>query len=186
MQSHLCDIPGGCGTILKEQVPWSRQRVFYGVPMERIARREKRSEDIQGENMYFRTPGEAKVNIAVLAYEDGILWECRNILYALMRRTAYNLGITLTKRPVVVVNEMTFIKGGLDVVVVADVYCEEKYGGLIESVRGGLNPTKFIFWDEENSKETSGTSVILAASKEELERRLKKEIDRLLENQVVL
>ena len=68
----------------------------------------------------------------------------------------------------------------------ADVYCEEKYGGLIESVRGGLNPTKFIFWDEENSKETSGTSVILAASKEELERRLKKEIDRLLENQVVL
>lgn len=51
---------------------------------------------------------------------------------------------------------------------------------------GGLNPTKFIFWDEENSKETSGTSVILAASKEELERRLKKEIDRLLENQVVL
>lgn len=141
-------------------------------------------QEIQGDKMYFKAPGGTKVNVAVLAYEDSILWDYRNFLYAFMKKTSYNLGITLTKTPVIIVNGMTFVKGGLDVVVVADVYCEEKYAALIGMVSRGLYHTKFIFLDAGNSKKKAGTSAILVSSKEELERQLRKEIIKLLLGEV--
>ena len=47
--------------------------------------------------MQFKATGEVKINIAVLAYSNKLLWDCRNFLYAFMDKTKCNLGITLTK-----------------------------------------------------------------------------------------
>lgn len=39
-----------------------------------------------------------RINVAVLAYDDKVLWDCRNFLYDFIDKTNYNLGITLDER----------------------------------------------------------------------------------------
>lgn len=67
-----------------------------------------------------------KINIAVLAYSNKLLWDCRNFLYAFMDKTRCNLGITLTKNVDVIFHGMKFMPGGFDLVVVADVFFVKK------------------------------------------------------------
>ena len=80
--------------------------------------------------MQFKATGEVKINIAVLAYSNKLLWDCRNFLYAFRGKTKCNLGITLTKNVDVIFRGMKFMPGGFDLVVVADVFCEQKYDEL--------------------------------------------------------
>ena len=37
--------------------------------------------------MQFKATGEVKINIAVLAYSNKLLWDCRNFLYAFRGKT---------------------------------------------------------------------------------------------------
>lgn len=80
--------------------------------------------------MQFKATGEVKINIAVLAYSNKILWDCRNFLYAFMDKTKCNLGITLTKNVDVIFRGMKFMPGGFDLVVVADVFVNKNMTNL--------------------------------------------------------
>ena len=44
--------------------------------------------------MQFKAVGGVRINVAVLAYDDKVLWDCRNFLYDFIDKTNYNLGIT--------------------------------------------------------------------------------------------
>ena len=136
--------------------------------------------------MQFKTVGGLKINVGVLAYDDGILWDCRNILYAFIDRTKYNLGITLTKNMDVIFRGMKFVSGGLDLVVVLDTFCEEKYDEFVNILTKEPSHTKVFFLGEEQKDDKSGMSVIIVSSKEQLERQLEEEIIRLLPGAVGL
>lgn len=130
--------------------------------------------------MQFKAAGEMRINVAVLAYNNKILWDCRNFLYAFMDKTKFNLGITLTKDLDVIIHGMKFVPGGLDLIIVSDAFCEEKYDKFVDTVTKVSNHTKVFFlrWEQKNEK--IGRSVITVSSKEQLERQLREEIIRLL------
>ena len=130
--------------------------------------------------MQFKATGEVKINIAVLAYSNKILWDCRNFLYAFMDKTKCNLGITLTKNVDVIFRGMKFMPGGFDLVVVADVFCEQKYDEFVNTITTDPNHTRVFFFGEEHKNVKSMGSMITVSSKEQLEKQLRKEITGLL------
>lgn len=84
--------------------------------------------------MQFKAVGGVRINVAVLAYDDKVLWDCRNFLYDFIDKTNYNLGITLTKDSSVIFHGMKFVPGGLDLILVSDHYGEEKYEEFVKTV----------------------------------------------------
>lgn len=54
----------------------------------------------------------------------------QKFLYAFRGKTKCNLGITLTKNVDVIFRGMKFMPGGFDLVVVADVFCEQNMTNL--------------------------------------------------------
>ena len=103
--------------------------------------------------MQFKATGEVKINIAVLAYSNKLLWDCRNFLYAFMDKTKCNLGITLTKNVDVIFRGMKFMPGGFDLVVVADVFCKEKYDEFVNTITKDPNHTRVFFFGEKHKKD---------------------------------
>ena len=101
--------------------------------------------------MQFKAVGGVRINVAVLAYDDKVLWDCRNFLYDFIDKTNYNLGITLTKDSSVIFHGMKFVPGGLDLILVSDHYGEEKYEEFVKTVTRLSITQKFSFW-ERNKK----------------------------------
>ena len=130
--------------------------------------------------MQFKATGEVKINIAVLAYSNKLLWDCRNFLYAFRGKTKCNLGITLTKNVDVIFRGMKFMPGGFDLVVVADIFCEEKYDEFVNTITKDPNHTRVFFFGEEHKKVKRMGRMITVSSKEQLEKQLRKEITGLL------
>ena len=130
--------------------------------------------------MQFKAVGGVRINVAVLAYDDKVLWDCRNFLYDFIDKTNYNLGITLTKDSSVIFHGMKFVPGGLDLILVSDHYGKEKYEEFVKTVTKTLNHTKVFFLGEEQKNEKIGESIIIVSSKEQLEKQLSEEIIRLL------
>ena len=97
--------------------------------------------------MQFKAVGGVRINVAVLAYDDKVLWDCRNFLYDFIDKTNYNLGITLTKDSSVIFHGMKFVPGGLDLILVSDHYMKN----LSKPLPRLSITQKFSFW-ERNKK----------------------------------
>ena len=70
--------------------------------------------------------------------------------------------------------------GGFDLVVVADVFCEQKYDEFVNTITKDPNHTKVFFFGEEHKNVKNMGSMITVSSKEQLEKQLSKEITGLL------
>ena len=130
--------------------------------------------------MQFKAVGGVKINIAVLAYEDSVLWSYRNFLYDFKNKTDYKLGITLTKNPDVIFRGMGFVTGGVDFVMVADTFYKNKYIKFTKTIASSRNCTKIFFIGDGQKDEKVRENVITVSGKQKLEEQLRIEIAGLL------